>query len=182
MITAVAPPRRGLYPLEIDVSALTSLCDQATQWPLPGHGSTALRFRHLSAATAADVVMGRLVEAHADAVAITRELGTRELGAELVGSRQRWGVWAAGPPDSLRASPTHTGGWEISGTKSWCSGATLSTHALVDAATELGQQLFAVDLADPGVSARPPSWVGAGMARADTRSVSFRTRCRPAAR
>jgi hypothetical protein len=49
----------------------------------------------------------------------------------------------------------------------------LLTHALVDASTAGGQQLFAVDLADPGIAVGSPTWVGAGMLRADTRCVRF---------
>jgi alkylation response protein AidB-like acyl-CoA dehydrogenase len=146
---------------------LAAWCDQATSWPLPGNGATQERFDCLSSLAESDLVVGRLVEAHADAVAICAELGSGPIG-----SGQRWGVWAAGPPDSLRGvrgSP----GWVIDGTKSWCSGATLLTHALVDASTVDGQQLFAVALSDPAVVANPPSWVGPGMARADTRTMVF---------
>jgi alkylation response protein AidB-like acyl-CoA dehydrogenase len=151
----------------VDVEAFGVLCDQATAWPLPGGGSTADRLRLLSEVAEDDLVVGRLVEAHADAVAITRELGPG-----MVGPGQRWGVWAAGPPDSLRAACVN-GGWRITGTKGWCSGATILTHSLVDAATEKGQQLFAVALASEGVVPCAADWVGAGMARSDTRSVSF---------
>lgn len=151
----------------VEVDELGVWCDQATNWPLPREGSTVRRLRLLSGLAEKDLVIGRLVEAHADAVAITLELG-----APIVGSGERWGVWAAGPPDSLRAS-CGGGRWRVSGTKSWCSGATLLTHSLIDAPTTAGQQLFAVDLAGRGVSPCPPDWVSAGMARADTRSVSF---------
>lgn len=47
------------------------------------------------------------------------------------------------------------------------------THALIDATTAAGQQLFAVALSQPGVTLEPASWVGIGMARTDTRAVSF---------
>lgn len=111
--------------------------------------------------------MGRLVEAHADAIAICVELS-----AQAVGTGQRWGVWAAGPADRLRADRTN-GHWRVEGTKDWCSGASLLTHALVDAATPHGQQLFAVALDDPGVVIGPPTWEGPGMARSDTRTTRF---------
>ena len=152
-------------PVELDV--LTSWCDRATTWPLPGSGSTNTRFELLAAVAEADLVTGRLVEAHADAVAISVELRS-----DLVRAGQRWGVWAAGPSDSLRASHS-SDGWRVSGTKAWCSGATLVTHALVDALTDAGQQLFALDLAESGVVPRPPDWLGPGMGRADTRTVDF---------
>lgn len=68
----------------------------------------------------------------------------------------------------------HAGGrWVLEGIKSWCSGASLVTHALVDAAGPDGQQLFAVALGTPGIRTRPQSWVGPGMQRSDTRSVAF---------
>ena len=47
------------------------------------------------------------------------------------------------------------------------------SRLLIDASTAEGQQLFAVDLSEPGISIQPAVWVGAGMARADTRTVSF---------
>jgi hypothetical protein len=47
------------------------------------------------------------------------------------------------------------------------------SHALVDAATPAGQQLFAVEVAQPGVDPCESTWVGPGMAGADTRQVVF---------
>jgi alkylation response protein AidB-like acyl-CoA dehydrogenase len=64
-------------------------------------------------------------------------------------------------------------GWRASGTKRWCSGASLVTHALVDATTDDGQQLFVVDLSDFGVRVEASEWVGPGMSRTDTRTVNF---------
>ena len=87
--------------------------------------------------------MGRLVEAHADAIAIMAEIGA---------PRCRWesaGHMAAGPADSVTGE-RHTEGWRLDGTKGWCSGASLVDHALVDASTDDGQRLFAVRLAQPG--------------------------------
>ena len=150
-----------------DVTTLALACERAGSWPLPGRGRTRRRFDLLCSEARRDLVLGRLVEAHADAIAITTELGQ-----PLVSSGQRWGVWAAGPAHSLRAWSDH-GGWRVDGTKNWCSGAGLVTHALVDATTTAGQQLFAVDLSHRGVVAGPKTWVGSGMARADTRAVTF---------
>jgi alkylation response protein AidB-like acyl-CoA dehydrogenase len=139
----------------------------ANGWPLPGQGQTKLRFELLCSVAQDDLVLGRLVEAHADAVAITTELGW-----PLVDPGQRWGVWAAGPADSLQARLVGDK-WRLEGTKAWCSGAALLTHALVDATNPTGQRLFAVDLDDPGIEVCAPTWTGSGMARADTRSVRF---------
>ena len=146
---------------------MAAACDRASSWPLPGGGQTACRLGSLRSVAEGDLVLGRLVEAHADAAAITAELA-----GPHVGTGQRWGVWAAGPSDSLQAWPDD-GGWCIEGSKAWCSGAGLVTHALVDASTPHGQQLFAVDVGDPGIVPGPPTWAGPGMIRADTRSVRF---------
>jgi alkylation response protein AidB-like acyl-CoA dehydrogenase len=62
----------------------------------------------------------------------------------------------------------------LDGTKPWCSGARLCSHALVTARGADGNRgLFAVDLAHRGVAALASSWHNAGMADSDTRSVRF---------
>jgi hypothetical protein len=152
----------------VSVDGFAEACDRASKWPLPCGGQTLRRFALLARTAHQDLVLGRLVEAHADAVAITRELDS----VEPIGPGQRWGVWAAGPGTAVRATRSDAS-WRLDGEKRWCSGATLLSHALVDAVTADGQQLFAVRLSTPGVVAQPPSWTGPGMARSDTRSVSF---------
>jgi alkylation response protein AidB-like acyl-CoA dehydrogenase len=146
-------------------------CREAEAWPLPGQGHTAQRLHLLAQWSAQDVVLGRLLEAHADAIAIIHELGAAQ---DVLGSvpHGRWGVWAAGPAESLVAS-SDDGGWRISGSKRWCSGAGMVTNALVDAASPDGQRLFAVELSHRGIRRAEPDWVGPGMRRADTRRVEF---------
>jgi hypothetical protein len=68
--------------------------------PLPGQAATELRLRRLADLARTDLVVARLGEGHADAVAIRAELGAGDIG---VG--ERWGVWAAAP-HSVRAEPT----------------------------------------------------------------------------
>ena len=117
-------------------------------------------------------MLGRLIEAHADALAILSELGANAEAHPGSGVGRRWGVWAAGPPQGVVA--THGADeWRISGTKNWCSGAGLVTHALVDASSGDGQRLFEVDLSHPGVAWARQDWAGPGMKRADTRGVEF---------
>lgn len=137
--------------------------------PLPGRGATALRWQRLTAMAEVDVTAGRLAEAHADAVAILAELGgpRPEQG-------QWWGVWAAEAPDAVLSARDDDGGVRLSGTKAWCSGAALCSHALVTAQLPSGERgLFAVDLRAPGVRPLPSTWRNAGMADSDTRSVRF---------
>ncbi|MFC3965215.1 acyl-CoA dehydrogenase family protein [Nocardia jiangsuensis] len=142
--------------------------DEAATWPLPGLGHTGTRWQALTRATRADIVIGRLTEAHADACAITHELG-----APPPRPGQLWGVWAAEPPDPILRAGTTGGRTLLSGRKPWCSGAGICTHALVTAETEDGAALFAVELSAPGVAVVPGSWHGVGMARSATLSVDF---------
>ena len=148
------------------------VCREADAWPLPGQGNTELRLELLATNSARDVVLGRLVEAHADAVAILYELRTDVDLLPTAGTSRRWGVWAAGPPESVVASHG-VDGWRVFGTKRWCSGAGLVTHALLDAASPDGQRLFEVDLSHHGVLRAASDWTGPGMGRADTRRVDF---------
>jgi len=77
--------------------------------PLPGSGRTIDRWLTLAEISAVELVLGRLVEAHADARAICTELdGPQDAGL--------WGVWAAEPPTArvdatAAASPTTCERW-----------------------------------------------------------------------
>jgi alkylation response protein AidB-like acyl-CoA dehydrogenase len=141
----------------------------ALDLPLPGHGQTAQRFERLSALTEADVVAGRLAEAHTDAAAILCELG-----APAPAPGQWWGVWAAESRDAVLNVRDESARVVLDGTKVWCSGAGLCSHALVTARLPSGERgLFAVDLGAHGVRPLPSRWRNAGMAESDTRSVQF---------
>jgi alkylation response protein AidB-like acyl-CoA dehydrogenase len=59
----------------------------------------------------------------------------------------------------------------LHGTKQYCSGARVCTHALVTAAADDGPRLFAVEVAD--TSPRADSWPATGMAGSDTLDVVF---------
>ena len=139
------------------------------QLPLPGSGSTAQRWRQLSELTEADIVAGRLAEAHADAVAILAELHGRTPEAD-----ELWGVWAAEPPDAVVTARAAGDALVLDGTKAWCSGAGLCSNALVTAHLADGTRgLFAVDLRDEAVRPLNVTWRNPGMADSDTRSVQF---------
>lgn len=74
--------------------------------PLPGHGATAIRWDQLTTWSREHVVVGRLLEAHADAAAILTELG-----ADPPAPGEWWGVWAAEPPRPVvTAHPGHEHG------------------------------------------------------------------------
>jgi alkylation response protein AidB-like acyl-CoA dehydrogenase len=139
------------------------------QLPLPGSGRTAQRWQRLSQLTEVDVVAGRLAEAHCDAVAILAELGGPAPRAE-----ELWGVWAAEAPDAVVTARGAGDACVLDGTKAWCSGAGLCTHALVTAQLHDGRRgLFAAELHTEAVRPLETTWRNAGMADSDTRSVQF---------
>lgn len=139
-------------------------CDDAGHWPLPGQGATVQRWRSLAAQAQRDVVLGRLVEAHSDADAILHELTGRRAERGT-----RYGVWAARAPGHLLSFADG----RLTGSKAWCSGSTLLTHALVTAESAAGEVLVEVELGQPEVQPAAPTWAAAGMRGADTRQVAF---------
>ena len=142
------------------VTDLTAGCLASSRWPLPGGGCTYERWQALAAVASADLTLGRLVEAHADADAILHELCGRR-----VADGTRYGVWAArAPGHRLRMRDGL-----LYGSQAWCSGATLLTHALVG----VGDGLVEVALDQPSVRPGPATWADAGMRDADTRDVAF---------
>jgi alkylation response protein AidB-like acyl-CoA dehydrogenase len=139
--------------------------------PLPGHGRTATRFDVLATVGELDLTIGRLVEAHTDAVAILAELGARP-----VRPGEFWGVWAAEPPNAkVLAARDADGRWRLSGRKAWCSGAGICSNALVTAHADDGARLFAVDMTASGVSLGDSAWQSSALVGADTRSVDLDT-------
>lgn len=139
-----------------------------TPLPLPGSGSTQERLDALVALGHEDLSLAKVVEPHHDAVAI---------GADLdhpIDPGGVWAVWAAAPPFAVvRATPAGNR-WRLDGTKAFCSGADLVTHALVTADDDGHDRLFAMALDQPGVHVdeQAPTWVGPGMA--DARTVTLR--------
>lgn len=147
--------------------------------PLPGSGRTAERFRGLSEVARVDLDAGRLAEAHLDAQAIVVELtgeGADRSLPPLPGGSERsrlWGVWAANPPSPKVIATRVSGGWQLDGTKPWCSGAGCCDAALVTAEADDGYRLFAVDLHDPSASPVDGTWPARSMRGSDSRSVCF---------
>jgi alkylation response protein AidB-like acyl-CoA dehydrogenase len=146
--------------------------------PMPGSGDTSERFRGLVEIGRVDLDVARLAEAHVDARAIVVELtgqpADRSLPAlDRPDRRRLWGVWAANPPALPVTAKEAAHGWQLDGTKPWCSGAGCCDAALVTAQTEDGYRLFAVDLHDESVSPVDGTWPARSMRGSDSRSVCF---------
>lgn len=133
--------------------------------PLPGSGATLVRWQWLAEVGADDLVLARLAEAHADALAILTELAAPELHR----TGQTWGVWAAEPPSARLEARRAGDGWVLSGHKAWCSGAQVLDRALVTAHAGGERRLFAVDL--DRSCPEPGSWHAVGMAASGSITV-----------
>ncbi|MBJ7337932.1 acyl-CoA dehydrogenase family protein [Mycolicibacterium sp.] len=138
--------------------------------PAPGSGRTGSRWWKLAAMAENDVVAGRLAEAHADALAILAELR-----GPAPATGQLWGVWAAEAPQCVvTVREDDDGAAVLDGTKAWCSGAGICTHALITARRDDNARgIYAVDLSQDGVAASPSDWHNVGMRDSDTRAVQL---------
>jgi alkylation response protein AidB-like acyl-CoA dehydrogenase len=166
-IADVAAIRAGAMPWQEAARVFAAAVESGRcDLPLPGSGATAERLAALADLAEEDLSLARLGEGHADAVAILAELG-----GPPPAPGSRWGVWAANPPGPNVTAERRDGSWILSGTKQYCSGARICTHALVTAATADGQRLFALTVAD--LEPRDGTWPATGMAGSDTLDVGF---------
>ena len=187
MLTHLADPTRveGTIepPIERELDAAAAAVDGHSdrgirlaagvgRWlPQPGSGSTALRWRSLTALGAGDLTAARIVEAHTDAVAILAEaaadpaVGSVQIGEVGGTAHSTWGVFAAEGP-GVRVDAVRNGDrWLLTGTKPWCSLAGRLSHALITAHTPDGaRRLFAIGLRGKGVQTSDSGWVARGLA------------------
>jgi alkylation response protein AidB-like acyl-CoA dehydrogenase len=158
-----------LDPAQRQVAArLRDLAEKgAFDLPRPGGGATRERFAALWSFGAEDLSVGRLAEAHTDAVAIKAEAGLDHDPRLLLG------VWASGGPSNRVVAEPMTDGWRLRGRRSWCSGAALLDQALltVDAGDE--QLLLTVDLDRPELVIDPTTWKTPALAASATATVTF---------
>src|SRR5580658_3443190 len=93
------------------------LAEGSLDLPLPGQGETAARHHRLAALAREDLTLARLAEAHTDAVAILAEAG------RLPEPGVCYGVWASETPNQPLRVEQVEGGFQVVGSKSFCSGA-----------------------------------------------------------
>lgn len=150
-----------------DIAACLALCRElGSALPPPGRGGTARRWAALTALGRGGLTAARVVEAHADALAILAEAADAPGAPDTAGFEgSTWGVFAAEVPGAtLTASPADGPGVRLDGDKPWCSLGDVLDRALVTAHGPQGRQLFAVDLRHPSVTSQPAGqWVARGL-------------------
>ena len=153
--------------------ALNLARDVGRQLPLPGSGRTGERWRRLRDIAAADLTAARVLEAHADGLAILAEAADAGSDLDIAESYPLWGVFAAEGP-GLRIDAEQVGdGWVLHGIKPWCSLASRLDRALVTAHVgPTGRRLFAIDLTDRRVSVDAATgWVARGLVEVPSTSI-----------
>lgn len=145
--------------------------DRALATAPPTGGATIDRWTWLAEQGARDLCLGKLVEPHLDAASILLDLGRAVPGPGCA-----WAVWAAEPPGLVLEATREGDRWVLEGTKAFCSGWALVSDALVTATHDGTSHLFALDLDDARarglVQPTGPAWVGHGMSRAGTATLS----------
>ncbi|WP_408211434.1 acyl-CoA dehydrogenase [Paraburkholderia dilworthii] len=178
-------------------------CDRAPFVPLPGHGQTLARWRALAAVAACDLGLVKLFEGHTDALAILAELGGPAVASgsrwavwaaeppdarvvARVGNTQRVDGQAGhagqvgqaeqadqvGLPGFAERIAQHTQ-VHLTGTKAWCSGAAVVSHALVTAWLDDEPVLVAVAMDHPTIAINSSKWQAVGMQATASADVRF---------
>ena len=135
--------------------------------PTPGAGRTPERHRALYEIARKSLALARLAEGHVDATAILAEAGRTPMSGAL------YGVWASEAAQAPLRLERDADGWELSGAKHFCSGATLLDAALVTAHRGGELLLIEVDLRGEEISATCEAWASAALAATATGTVAF---------
>ena len=136
--------------------------------PLPGGGRTAERLRLIAETAREDLSLAKLAEAHWDAVAILAEAGRAPEPDVL------YGVWASEiPGQALRLERTKDG-YQLSGSKPFCSGIGMVDRALVTVGLP-EQLLVEVDLRqnEERIAADLETWKVDAFRATQTGAVTF---------
>jgi hypothetical protein len=140
------------------------LDDGRLNLPFPGCGDTTRRHWELAQIARDNLELGRLVEAHADALAILHEAAREPKPHAL------YGVWASEAKTGLRLF-----GGAISGQMGFCTGAGLVDYALVTV-REPERRLLEVDLRMDGdrIAFDTSEWATDAFADTSTATIGFR--------
>ncbi len=138
--------------------------------PDPARGCTAERHRRLMEIGREDLQIGRVAEAHTDAVAILHEAGRTEAPGDL------YGVWAAEDPASHLALIERGGtpaSYVLSGSKAFCTGATIVDRALVTVRRDGIAYLIDLDVRSPQIRFDSSGWRTPAFAETLTSVATF---------
>lgn len=136
--------------------------------PFPGSGHTWRRFETLAKWSSKDLSVGRLAEGHADAVAILSEAGMKPIDEGLT-----YGVWAARSRHNGTVAERVSGGWQLTGSKEFCSGSGILDRALVTADTKDGYRIFDIALEENVAAVLEDSWPAVGMSDSMSETLEF---------
>ena len=149
---------------------LVTALEHLPSLPHPGQGQTLRRWQHLAAVAAHDLSVCKLAEAHWDALAILQDL--QRMDCHTMG--KRWAVWAADNPKAPLLLVQRNGESYLQGSKSWCSGADVVTHALLTCTNENADSFFCLlDLHAPDIEQDHSQWQPLGMRNVRTAQLHF---------
>ena len=124
-----------------------------------------------------DLVLGRLIEGHGNALALISRCGTdRQRAAADHDARAGalFGVWNTAPDDGVRIACADDAGVELRGRKTFCSGAGTVTRALITARDADGSsQMLLVPMDRVPAHVDRASWDPLGMHESDSFAVDF---------
>jgi alkylation response protein AidB-like acyl-CoA dehydrogenase len=155
---------------ELEREFRRQLDDGTLTLPDPAAGHTAERHQRLLEIGRADVQMARVAEAHTDAVAILHEAGRVEAPGKL------YGVWAAEDPscDLQLADHRPGGGFVLSGSKAFCTGASIIDRSLVTVRRDGKAHLIDLDVHDdPRITFDTAGWQAAAFGATSTAVATF---------
>ncbi len=158
----VSPPSD--HPFE--VASFLREAREGASLPVPGLGRTTERLRALRERAANNASVGRLFEAHTDAMAILFEASIPPPPLTALA------VWASGPTSSLTLQQDGER-CAVNGKRSFCGGASVVDAALVTVDSPDGQRLVLVDLHQPGIRVERGTWKTEAFRHAGIATVHF---------
>ncbi len=124
-----------------------------------------------------DLVLGRLLEGHGNALALIARCGTasqRTAADRDAAAGALFGVWNTAPANGVRTETASDGSVELHGRKSFCSGAGTVARALITARDADGSsQMLLVPMDRVTTHIDPASWAPLGMLESDSFAVDF---------
>jgi alkylation response protein AidB-like acyl-CoA dehydrogenase len=124
-----------------------------------------------------DLVLGRLIEGHGNALALISRCGTerqRDAATAEAAAGALFGVWNTAPPDGVHIVAAGDGLVELQGRKTFCSGAGTVARALITARDANGRsQMLLVPADRVPLRIDRDSWDPLGMLESDSFAVDF---------